>query len=398
MTEHEQPSLNSELSRRRVLQFGAAGFAGVLGGASWLTACGSDDKEPAATSSGQATATTTGGQTTSGAAGAFRVGFAYVGPISDNGWTFTHDEARKAIEAEYSNVTTSYVESVPFGSEATQTFNNLAKESDLIIVCSEYADLLTPTVKNNPDKFFLECNGHTIGTIDNLNSYYVAHHKVAYIMGVAAGLLTKSGHLGYVGAFPTSTVYNDTNCFLLGARTVRPDCTMNVVLINSFFDPPKATQAATALIDGGADVLFDVMDDTSVLQVAEKRGVFSAIWNRDNRSFGPNAFINAIDLNWKPFYIEQVKMAMDGTLKKLDDITILDLGQGVDSVAWGDKVTAEAVAAGDAAKAKVAGGFEPYTGPIKDAGGTERVPAGKSLTLSEAYRVDYSIEGVTGVT
>ena len=398
MTINDRPSMPGDLGRRRVLQLGAAGVASLLGGAGVLSACGSDAKTSGITSGG--TAAGPGTATASSGGGSdkpFKVGFAYVGPISDNGWTFTHDEGRKAVEAAYPNVKTVYVESVPFGPEATQTFNKLAEENDFVIVCSEYADLLTPTVEKFPKKFFLEADGHTIGKYKNLNSYYVAHHKVAYIMGVAAGLTTKTGKLGYVGAFPTSTVFNDTNCFLMGARTVRPDCTMNVVMINSFFDPPKATQAASALVDGGADVLFDVMDDTSVLQVAEKRNIHSAIWNRDNRSFGPNAFISAIDLNWKQYYIDQVKAAMDGTIKGLDDITILDLGKGVDVAKWGDKVTPEAQKAGDAAKAKVKGGFEPYTGPIKDAGGTERVPAGKSLNASEVFRVDFSIEGVTGV-
>jgi basic membrane protein A len=401
MTEPSRRPGRDAVTRRRALQLGAAGAAALFGGASLLAGCGDDDDSagsaaPTASAGGTAEpATTTAGS--GGGGKPFKVGFGYVGPISDNGWTFTHDEARKEVEAVYPNVTTSYVESIPFGPEATQTFNQLAEDNDMVIVCSEYADLLTPAVEKYTDKFFLECNGHTIGQYENLNSYYVAHHKVAYIMGVAAGLLTKSGKLGYVGAFPTSTVYNDTNCFLMGARTVRPDCTMNVVMINSFFDPPKATQAANAIADGGADVLFDVMDDTSVLQVAEAKGLFSAIWNRDNRSFGPKAFINAIDLNWKPFYTEQVKMAMDGTLKMLDELTILDLGKGVDSVAWGERVTKEASAAGDAAKEKIKGGFEPYTGPIKDASGAEKVAAGKSLTLSEVYRVDFSIEGVTGV-
>lgn len=372
------------LSRRRFLS-----GVGVMGaGAVILSACGGSDSSASSSSAA--------GDASSSGTEVFKVGFAYVGPTSDNGWTFTHDEARLAVEAAYPNVETTFVENVPFSAEATQIFDELAQNNDMVIVNSEYADLLGEAVSRNPDTFFLECNGRNFGP--NIGAYYINHHKVAYAMGIAAGHMTENGQLGYIGAFPTATVFNDTNCFLLGARTVRPEASLKVIMISSFFDPPAATQAANALIDGGADVIFDVQDETSALQVAQERGAFSAIWNRDNREFGPEAFINAIDLKWQDYYIDQVGRAIEGSWTPPAQADLLDLGAGVDLAAtWGSSVTQEAQDAGDAARQAMLDGFEPYTGPISDASGAVRLEEGQSLTDQEVYLVDWSIDGVSGV-
>jgi basic membrane lipoprotein Med (substrate-binding protein (PBP1-ABC) superfamily) len=378
---------------------GAAGA--FLAATPILAACGDDDDDDTASASGTDT-TAAGGSTDTTAAGGGgtapagdvqSIGFAYVGPISDNGWTAEHDRGRLAVEE--LGFATNYVENVPFGPEATQIFEELAQNNQIVIVNSEYADLLIPAIEAHPEVWFFEANGHLAGQYPNYTQYYVAHEGLAYAMGVAAGHLSESGQLGYVGAFPTATLYNDTNGFLLGARSVNPDATLQVVLISSYIDPPGATQAANALIDAGCDVLFDVQDDTSVLQVCEEREVWSCIWNRDNRQFGPTAFVNALQLDFGPYYTEVVQAIAAGTYTAPAEVALLTPGDGIELAGWGDNVSDEAKAAGDEARAALDSGFRVYAGPLNDADGNEVVPAGTELTDLEVYQVDFSVEGVT---
>lgn len=382
-----------EWSRRDFVKRGAAGAALLGLGPTILAACGDDDVAAVTTAAAGA------GATTAAPTEPFRVGFAYISPRDDNGWSTTHDIGRLSLPERIPNVIAeTWVDNVPLSAEATQIFENLAQENNMVIVASEYADLLYPVTERHPDVTFLECDGHRYD-LPNVRQYYIAHWDPAYVMGVAAGLLTETGRLGYVGAFPTATVFNDTNAFLLGARSVRPDVELQVVMIFSFFDPPGATQAVNALIDGGADVIFDVQDDTTPLQIAEERGVWSCIWNKDNREFGPNAYVNAIALDWNDYYVDQVTKAIDGTwTNNPDGPDQLAMGAGCDITPWGQNVPQDARDAGDAAYAALlAGDISVYQGPLVDNAGNTQVAEGETLTIREMYDVNWSVEGVTGV-
>jgi basic membrane protein A len=371
-----------EWSRRDFVKRGVAGAALLGLGGTALAACGDDDEADAPTADNP-----------------FKVGFAYISPRDDNGWSTTHDIGRLSLPDRIPNlVAETWVDNVPLSAEATQIFENLAQENNMVIVASEYADLLYSVAERHPDVTFLECDGHRYD-IPNVRQYYIAHWDPAYVMGVVAGLLTETGRLGYVGAFPTATVFNDTNAFLLGARTVRPDAVVQTVMVFSFFDPPGATQAVNALIDGGADVIFDVQDDTTPLQICEERGVWSCIWNKDNREFGPNAFVNATALDWNDYYFDQVSKAIDGTwTNNPDGPDQLAMGAGCDIAEWGQNVPQAARDAGDAAyKALLAGDISVYQGPLVDNTGTLQVPEGETLSVREMYDVNWSVEGVTGV-
>jgi basic membrane protein A len=366
------------ITRRHLLKSAGMGAAGLAAGAI-LAACGGESGP----------STSPGG---SGGTKTARIGFAYIGPTTDNGWTFTHDEARKAMVDRLGNkVKTTFVENVPISAEASQTFEQLASSNDLVIANTEYANFLSDVAARHPDVHFLECDGHTF--TDNLYPYYVAHHRPNYLLGVAGGLLSKSGKLGYVGAFPTATAFNDVNPMLLGARTVNPNATVQAVMISSFFDPQKATAATNALIDGGADYIFAVMDEPSFLQVCERRGVWGAAWNLDIRQFGPNAYVNSYLLQWAPFYIDQAEKTIDGTWKAEKQVHLLpvDLGK------WGDKVPQDVQSKVAEAKSKIDGGFNPYTGPLTDNKGKERLPDGQTLNDVQAYSIDWAVEGVTGL-
>jgi len=368
------------ITRRRLLRLAGLGAGGLAAGAI-LAACGGE-KAPSGASPG-------GGGS---AKNLVKIGFAYIGPVTDNGWTFTHDEGRKAVVAKFgSRVKTTFVENVPISAEASQTFEQLASNNDLVIANTEYANFLSDVAERHPDVRFMECDGHTF--TDNLFPYYVAHHRPNYLLGVAGGLLSKTGKLGYLGAFPTATTYNDVNPMLLGARSVNPNAVVQAVLISSFFDPQKATQATNALIDGGADFIFAVMDEPSFLQVCEKRGVWGAAWNLDIRKFGPHAYVNTYLLNWGPFYTEQTQKVLDGTWKAEKEVHLLPLDLG----SWGDSVPQDVQSKVAEAKAKIDGGFNPYTGPLTDNKSKERLASGQTLSDVQAYSIDWAIQGVTGL-
>jgi simple sugar transport system substrate-binding protein len=382
-----QDKTAKDFSRREFLKRGATGAAILAGGPVLLAACGDDDAPIAATTPATATP-----------AEPYKVGYGYIGPKEDNGWSKTHDIGRLAVEARVPNVVTSFTENIPFSAEATPIFENIAAQNDMIVINSEWADLLYPVVERWPDKPFLECDGHKFD-LANLRQYYVSHHGPAYVMGVAAGLLTESNRLGYVGAFPTPSVYNDTNAFLLGARTTNPDVELSVVMIFNFFDPPAATQATNALIDGGADVVFDIQDDTTPLAVCQERGVWSCIWNKDNREFGPDAFVNAIALDWDDYYVQQVESAIAGTFgNKPSGPDLLGVGEGVDTTPWGKNVPQEVADVAEAARSGLLdGSVNVYEGPLNDNEGNQRLAAGETIDDRAAYDVNWSIEGITGV-
>ena len=232
--------------------------------------------------------------------------------------------------------------------------------------------------------------------LDNLYSYYVKHTQPTYALGVAAALLNEGSDckIGYIGAFPTATAYNDVNGLLLGARTINPTATVQAVMISSFFDPPKATAAANALMGEDINFLFAVMDEPSFLQVANDAGVWAGAWNTDVRQFGPDVYVNTLQLDFGPYYLEQANAALAGTwtAKTQPDLLPLDLGT------WGDNVPADVSAAVDLLRPQLLDGtLNPYTGPIVDNQGTERLAEGESLDDQQAYLIDWAVEGVSGV-
>jgi basic membrane lipoprotein Med (substrate-binding protein (PBP1-ABC) superfamily) len=390
--------------------------AGVLVGGNVLAACGGDDDSSggttgtggttpgtgAGTSAGTSAATAPGSSAATPASGSgqaldvLRLSFAYIGPINDNGWTQEHHRGRQYVfDTLGDKVTGTYVENVLFDpAQTTPIFEDLASNNDFVIANTEYANLLSDVAEKHPDVHFLECDGHKY--LDNLYSYYVRHVQPTYALGVAAALLNQGSptKIGYIGAFPTATAYNDVNGLLLGARTIDPEATVQAVMISSFFDPPKATSAANALLAEDVNFLFAVMDEPSFLQVANDAGVWAAAWNTDVREFGPDVYVNTLQLDFGPYYLEQAEAALAGTwvAKTEPDLLPLDLGD------WGDKVPEDVKSAVDELRPQLLDeSLNPYTGPIVDNKGTERLAEGETLDAQQAYLIDWAAEGVSGV-
>jgi basic membrane protein A and related proteins len=406
----------SNVSRRDLLHLGAVAAAGVLVGGNVVAACGDDDDDtaggttpgtggttpgttagtPAGTTPGTAPGSSAATPGSGAALDVLRLGFAYIGPINDNGWTQEHHRGRQYVfDTLGDKVTGKYVENVLFDpAQTTPIFEDLAANHDFVIANTEYATLLSDVAEKYPDVHFLECDGHTY--LDNLYSYYVRHVQPTYALGVAAALLNQGSptKIGYIGAFATATAYNDVNGLVLGARTIDPEATVQAVMISSFFDPPKATSAANALLAEDINFLFAVMDEPSFLQVANDAGVWAAAWNTDVREFGPDVYVNTLQLDFGPYYLEQAEAALAGTwvAKTQPDLLPLDLGD------WGDKVPQDVSAEVDKLRPQLLDeSLNPYTGPIVDNQGKERLAEGETLDAQQAYLVDWAAEGVSGV-
>jgi basic membrane lipoprotein Med (substrate-binding protein (PBP1-ABC) superfamily) len=322
------------------------------------------------------------------------IAFGHVGPVTDECWTWSHDQGMKAVQAAFPKLKTIMVESVPFSADASRTFRQFVSQgAQMVFVTSAYGDFLYDVAKRAPNVAFLECDGRT--PMDNLGTYYVAHWYPSYVAGVAAGLMSKTGKLGYVASFPVPSVYSGSNAFLMGARTINPGATLQVIAINKWFDPQAATQAGSALIDNGADLLFGIMDEAGYLQVAEKRGVKAVMWNTDIRRYGPKAYVSSIVIDFKKFYVDQVRARLDGTWTPPS--TILPMGAGVDVDAWGETVPDAVRKQADAVRAKILAGWSPFTGEIKDNKSAVRLAAGKTMTEPELYNWNWSVDGVVGL-
>lgn len=322
------------------------------------------------------------------------IAFGYVGPTSDEGWTWTHEQGRQAVAAAFPKAKSIFVENIPYSADASRTFRQFVEEgAHMVITNSNYGDFLYDVAKNAPETAFLHCDDRTM--MDNLGVFYPSHWYPSYITGVAAGVMSKNNKLGYIASFPVPTSFTGSNAFLMGARSVKPDATLQVIVINSWFDPQASTQAARALIDNGADVLFGIMDEPGYLQVAEQRGAKAVMLNTDTRRFGPKAYVSSIMFDFRKFYVDQVRARLEG--KWTPGQHLLPLADGTDRDAWGETVPTEAAKAADAAREKILGGWSPFEGEIKSSKGEVKVAAGQRMSEGDIYNWNWSIDGVSGL-
>ena len=323
------------------------------------------------------------------------IAFGHVGPVTDQGWTYTHDLGMKAVQKAFPKAKTLFVENMPYSADATRIYRQFVQQgANLVFSTSNSGDFLYEVADQTPDVGFLECDGRH--TSDNVGWYYLAHWYPTYVMGVAAGMMSKTGKLGYIASFPVSSVFSGTNAYLMGARSVNPKANLQVITINSWFDPQGATQAGTALIDNGCDFLFGIMDEAGYLQVAEKRGVPAAMWNTDMRAFGPKSYVTSIVCDWNAYYVDQVGKRIAG--QWTPSTTILPMGGGIDIDKWGESVPKEVQSKADAVRTKILGGWSPFTGELKDSKGAVRVKAGETMTEDQLYNWDWSVDGVSGLS
>ena len=256
-----------------------------------------------------------------------KVGFIYVGPTGDHGWTYMHDQGRQLVEEELGGlVETTYVESVPEGPDAERVMRNMALSGHDIIFATSfgYMDAMLKVAKEFPDVKFEHATGYK--TAPNMSVYSSKFYEGRYVQGVIAGMMSEKGKAGYIASFPIPEVIRGINAFWLGATSVNPDFDIDVVWVNTWYDPGKEADAATVLIQQGADIITQHTDSPAALQVAEKEGIKAFGQASDMIMFAPNTQLTAIIDQWGPYYVERVKAVIDGTWKSEDTWGGMDTG------------------------------------------------------------------------
>jgi basic membrane protein A and related proteins len=325
-----------------------------------------------------------------------KVGFVFVSPVGDAGWTSQHNLGRLAMEKALGDrVQTSFVEKVPEGADAERVIRDLAQQGNMLIFTTSFG-FMNPTIKvaeEFPQTRFEHATGYK--TAANVNTYNARFYEGRYLAGVVAGRMSKSGTLGYVAAFPIPEVLQGINAFTLGARSVNPKVQVRVVWVNSWYDPGKERDAATTLIGQGADVVTHHTDSTATVAAAEEKGKMAIAYHSDMRKFGPNAQLAAVTHHWGDYYTTRARAVMDGTW------TVKHVWGGIREgfiklEGLSDKLPKDLV--DDVKKREDAirsGSLHPFTGPIQSNDGKEVIASG-ALTDEQLGKMDYYVAGVLG--
>jgi basic membrane protein A len=326
-----------------------------------------------------------------------KVGFVYVSPIGDAGWTFQHDSGRKEMEkALGGNVVTKYVESVPEGADAERVIRELAQSGNQLIFTTSFG-YMNPTLKVArvfPKTHFDHATGYK--TAPNVGIYNARFYEGRYLAGIVAGRMSKSGVAGYVAAFPIPEVVMGIDAFALGMRSVNPKAELKVIWTNSWYDPGRESEAANTLISQGADVLTHHTDSTSVVQAAEAKKVYAIAYHSDMSKYGPHAQLTAVTHQWGAYYTKTVQEELAGTWKPTSVWGGIKEGM-IKMAPFNPVVPKETQELVDKTAADIgAGRFHPFTGPIRDNAGKERLAAGKVMSDADLSKIDYYVEGVQG--
>lgn len=326
-----------------------------------------------------------------------KIGFIYVSPTGDAGWSYSHDVARKAIE-EMPGVGTSYVESVPEGADAERVILNMARKGFKAIFATSYGymDPMEKVAKDFPEIAFMHCSGYKTGP--NMSAYFGRMYEARFLSGMVAGAMTKSGKLGYAAAFPIPEVIRGINAFALGAQAVNPAAEVRVVWTKTWYDPAKEKEAAKSLLDVGCDVIAQHQDSPGPQEAAQERGVYSVGYHTDMSAFAPKAHLTAPIWNWTPFYKDVVEQILAGTWKHGSYWPGLADGI-VDLAPFGEMVPLDVRDMVLARKQEIIDGkYKVFSGPVFDQAGKEMVPDGQVAADEALLGMTWFVKGVVGTT
>ncbi|WAJ38464.1 BMP family ABC transporter substrate-binding protein [Pseudomonas sp. GOM7] len=335
-----------------------------------------------------------GAMLSASAADPLKVGFVYIGPIGDHGWTYQHEQGRQMLMKELGDkVSTSFVENVPEGADAERVIRNMAKGGfDLIFTTSfGYMNPTIKVAKQFPKVTFEHATGYK--QAKNVGTYLSRSYEGRYVGGFLAAKMTKTKKVGYIASFPIPEVIRDINAIQLALDKYNPGTEIKVVWVNTWFDPGKESDAANALIDQGVDVMFQHTDSPAPIQTAERRGVYAVGYASDMAHFGPKAVLTSIVNDWGPHYIKSTQAVIDGTWKSEDFWG--GLAEDTLSLPISDLVPADVKREAEQIIADIRSGkLHPFTGPIKDQSGTVRIAEGVSATNAELAAMNYYVENV----
>jgi len=331
--------------------------------------------------------------TTGIAAAEDTVGFVYVSPIGDAGWTYQHDLGRLQLEKE-TGVTTKYVENVAEGADAERVIREMAKRGDKVIFATSfgYMNYMLKVSKKFPKTAFVHATGYKMGK--NMGLYNARFYEGRYLTGVIAGEMTKSNVLGYVAAFPIPEVLQGINAFIKGARSVNPKAELRVIWVNSWYDPGKERQASMTLLSQDADVITHHTDSTAVVQAAEEQGKYAFGYHSDMSKYGSKAHLTATTHHWGNFYTKTLNEVKAGNWKPTS--VWGGYAEGMIKLApLNPAIPADLQARiGEMEKQIAAGSLHPFSGPVVDQDGKTRVAAGATMSDGDLNGMDYYVEGV----
>ncbi len=328
------------------------------------------------------------------AAEPLKVAFVYLGPIGDHGWTFAHEQGRQDVIKKFGDaITTTIVENVNEGPDSERVIRRLAEEGNELIFTTSFG-YMNPTLKvakRFKDVKFEHATGYQRSP--NMASYNLRFHEGRAVCGTIAGHLSKSGTAGYIASFPIPEVVMGINAFTLAARRVNPDFVTKVLWVSTWYDPAKEADAAKALIDQGADVMAQHTDSPAALQACEQRNLMAFGQGWDMSSFAPNAHLTAIMNKWGVYYADRIQKALDGKWESTDTWWGMK-ENAIEMAPYNNSIPVDVCAAADAVKAGItAGSVNPFSGPIKDQSGAERLAEG-ALTDGDLHKMDWYVEGV----
>ncbi len=367
-----------------------AAWSTLAAAATLLAGCGKKEEAPAAAAPASAAAS-------AAAPAPLKIAFAYVGPVGDGGWTFAHDNGRKAIEKEFgSRVVTSFVEQVPESADAERVFRDMAGQGAQLVFGTTfgYMEPMLKVAADHPGIKFEHATGYK--TAANLRTYDSRTYEGAYMAGIIAGKMSKAGVLGVVGSIPIPEVIRNINSFTLGAQSVNPKIKTKVVWVNEWFNPPKETEAAQSLINQGADVLFQNTDSSAVLQTAAKNKKLAFGWDSDMTAYAPEAHLASAVINWGPYYVKATKDALEGSWST--GAVWWGVKEGaIDIVSINATVPAETQAQVAQVKAGLKdGSFHIWKGPLFGQDGKEVLAAGAVADDKFLGGVNFYVKGVEG--
>jgi len=328
------------------------------------------------------------------AADPLKVAFVYLGPIGDHGWTYAHEQGRQDVIKKFGDkVQTTIVENVSEGPDSERVIRRLAEEGNKLIFTTSFG-YMNPTLKvakRFKDVKFEHATGYQ--RAPNMSTYNARFYEGRAVCGTIAGHMSKTGVAGYIASFPIPEVVMGINAFTLAARKVNPDFKTKVLWVSSWYDPAKEADAAKALIDQGSDVIAQHTDSPAALQTCEQRGLmaFGQAWDMSN--FAPKAHLTAIVNRWGPYYEARVQQLLDGKWEMGD--TWWGFKEGVLEMSpYNEAIPADVQAAAEATRTGIIdGSVNPFTGPIKDNAGKERLASGV-LGDGDLHKMDWYVEGV----
>ena len=322
------------------------------------------------------------------------VGFIYVGPVGDHGWTYQHDRGRLDVEAAFGDrIKTLYVENVAEGPDAERAITRLARQGAGLIFTTSFG-YMEPTInvaKRFPDVKFEHATGYQ--RAENVSTYSGRFYEGRYVIGQIAAQMSEAGVAGYIASFPIPEVVRGINSFLLGAQTINPDFKLKVIWVSTWFDPGKEADAAKVLIGQGVDIITQHTDSTAPLQIAAEQGVLGFGQASDMMAFAPNSQLTAVMDDWGPYYVARTQAVLDGTWESMD--TWDGIGPGMVAMADYANMPAEVAALARETEAKIASGeLHPFHGPIYRQDETMAIGEGEVLDDGTLLGMNWYVQGV----